>query len=188
MVPHNIYVIYNFFNKTRDDNWKENPFIFFKTIHNREVKIARNISHLNYYQIDIPFNKKINPLYMIKYFKNIDYRNVFSPESISFKMINKIDDNKWIEEEKVSGTTNRFNCLLSHFTLLFYNENWSIDQSLSQSKYYHCYSILNKEDTYILRFDIALNSLDIDQEIDINIYIILINNLLKAIYKKFKIE
>jgi hypothetical protein len=46
---------------------------------------------------------------------------------------------------------------------------------------------LNTEDDYILRFEIILNNMDIDQMIDIRIYLGMLINLLRDVYKKFNI-
>ena len=184
-LPVNIYNSYNFFEKN-----EENLFIFLKKIHGIPIKIAKNISNLNYYQIDIPINKKINPKYIIKYLKDINYRNYFSSDTIYFKQHKIINENKWIEVENYKGIEIHYivNYNEKQFYILFYNENWfSQDINISQSKYYHCFKILNSEDNYILRFEIILNNMDIDQLIDIRIYIEMLINLLRAIYNKFKI-
>ena len=189
-VPQNIYDIYTLFEKTKDIPWKENPFVFFKKIHGIPVKIAKNISNLNFYQIDIPINKKINPLYIIKYLKDIDYRNFYSSQTISFNIIKKIDDNNWIEKENYRGIEINYivNYNQSKFYILFYNDNWFPDSIIiSQIKYYHCFKILNTEDNYILRFEIVLNSMDIDQIVDIRIYLEMLINITRSMYNRFNI-
>ena len=85
-LPENIYNINNVFEK-KYTNDNDNPFKFYKKIYNLDLYIAKNINNLNYYYIDFPINKKINPQFVIKYFKNADYRNVFSHESINFYII-----------------------------------------------------------------------------------------------------
>lgn len=186
LIPQNIFNIYNFFEKTRDSTWKENPFIFFKKIHGVPIKIADNISNLNYYQIDIPINKKINPLFLLKYLKDINYRNYYSSDTISFSIINEIDDNSWIEKEKYRETDIKYvvNYSESQFYLLFYNNWFSENDNISQTKYYHSFKILSTDDEYILRFEIVLNSMDMDQIIDIYIYLDMLVNIVRANYEK----
>lgn len=189
-LPQNIYDIYTLFEKTKDISWKENPFIFLKIHYSIPIKIAKNISNLNYYQIDIPINKKINPIYIIKYLKNIDYRNYFSSQTISFNIIKKIDNENWIEQENYRGIKINYivNYNQSKFYILFYNNNWFPNNIIiSQTKYYHCFKILNSNDKYILRFEIVLNNMDIDQNIDICIYLEMLINIIHAIYNKFNI-
>ena len=142
-LPLNIYNAFLFFEKSRDDEWKENPFIFYKRIFGMSVKLAKNISNLNYYQIDIPVNKKINPSYLIKYLKDISYRDYFSSDTISFKLIKTGNetDIRWIENENYRGIETQYivNYNQKQFYILFYNENWNSDNvNISHSKYYHC--------------------------------------------------
>ena len=54
-LPEHIYKMYSLFEKTTDPKWSDNPFKFFKSIHNIEIKIAKNISNLNYFMVDINF-------------------------------------------------------------------------------------------------------------------------------------
>jgi len=190
-LPLNIYNAFLFFEKSRDDEWKENPFIFYKRIFGMSVKLAKNISNLNYYQIDIPINNKIKPSYLLQYLINIDYRNYFSSDKLSFKQIKKINNNKWIEIENYRGTEIKY--MVNHnqkeFYLLFYNENWDSDNTnVLQNKYYHCFKILKSIEDNILRFEIILNNMDIDQIIDITVYLEMLINLIKAIHEKFKIN
>lgn len=183
-LPLNIYNAYIFFEKNED-----NLFIFLRKIHGIPIKIAK-LSNLNYYQIDIPVNKKINPLYLLKYLKNIDYRDYFSSDTISFKLIKKENDMKWIENENYRGNETQYivNYNQKQFYLLFYNENWySENVNISHTKYYHCFKILNTPEEYILRFEIILNHMDIDQMIDIRIYLEMLINILRAVYDKFKV-
>jgi hypothetical protein len=190
-LPPNIYNAFLFFEKSRDDEWKDNPFIFYKRIYGMSVKIAKNISNLNYYQIDIPINNKIKPSYLLQYLINIDYRNYFSSDKLSFKQIKKINNNKWIEIENYRGTEMKYivNYNQKEFYLLFYNENWDSDNvNVSQNKYYHCFKILKSIEDNILRFEIILNNMDIDQMIDITVYLEMLINLIKAIHEKFKIN
>ena len=72
--------------------------------------------------------------------------------------------------------------------MLFYNENWYPNNiNISQTKYYHSFKILDSSDEYILRFEIILNHMDIDQLIDIHIYLNMLINIIRAIYNKFNI-
>jgi hypothetical protein len=48
------------------------------------------------------------------------------------------------------------------------------------------YKIFSNQNNYILRFELVLNNMDLDQDIDINVYVNMIYNLLKTIHKKFK--
>jgi hypothetical protein len=182
-LPINIYDSYIFFEKNEEDT-----FTFLKRIHGIPIKIAKNISNLNYYQIDIPINKNINPKYIIKYLRDINYRNHFSSDTISFKQTKIINENKWIEVENYKEVKIQYivNYNEKQFYILFYNDNWfSQNINISQAKYYHCFKILNSEDNYILRFEIILNNMDIDQLIDIRIYLEMLINILRAIYNKF---
>jgi hypothetical protein len=184
-----IYTIYKFFEKSRNQNWKENPFKNFKKINNFNVKIARNISNLNFYLIDIPLSNKIKPSYVIYYLKNIEYRNVFSADIIKFILKKQIDENHWIEEEIYHGASNIFKCHSSKFSILFFNDTESTN-NVSETKYFTHYTILKDKDSgsNILRIELVLNNLDLDQEIDIYIYTNMISNILKATYSKFKID
>jgi len=184
-LPLNVYNSYIFFEKN-----ESKLFVFYKKIHGVPIKIARNINNLNYYQIDIPVNKQIDPVYLIKYLKDINYRNYYSSESIFFKEIIKKNNNEWIEIENYRGVENKFvvNYNQSQFYFLFYNENCDHPNiNISQTKYYHCFKILNTMDEYILRFEIILNNMDIDQIIDIRIYLEMLINILRATYNKFNI-
>lgn len=184
-LPFNIYNSYIFFEKN-----EPNLFVLLRKIHGISIKIAKNINNLNYYQIDISVNKQIDPIYLIKYLKDINYRNYYSSDSISFKEYNKNNENEWVEIENYRGIENRFvvNFNQSKFYILFYNENWdSSNINISQTKYYHCIKILNTGDEYILRFEIILNNMDIDQIIDIRIYLEMLINILRAVCNKFNI-
>jgi len=187
-----IYCIYKFFEKSRNINWKENPFKKSKNIgnYNFEVKIAKNISNLNFYIIDIPINEKINPSYIIYYLKNIDYRNIFSSDIIKFRLVEKITKNNWIEEEIYHGSINKFTCYSTKFSILFFNDILDETNNLSETKYYNNLIILKdiKNNRYVLRFEIVLNHLDIDQEIDINIYLNMIVKIIKASHQVLKIN
>jgi len=185
-LPQNIYTIYDFFDKTKSSDWKENPFTTYKKINNLEIKIAKNISNLNFYQVDFPINKMIKPGFLIKYIKNIDYRNYYSENNLFYKLISRVDDNEWAEYEFYNESKNKFIVLNSNFVLIFYNENPSFGQNLSDTKYYHAFKILSDNDNYILRFEIVLNNMDMDQDIDIVIYLNMIIRLLKAVHDKFK--
>ena len=72
--------------------------------------------------------------------------------------------------------------------ILFYNTTNNFKQNISDTKYYNCYKILKKNyPKYILRFESVFNIMDINQDIDIIIYVNMINRMLKAIYEKFNI-
>lgn len=185
-LPPSIFTIYDFFDKTKNIEWKENPFTTYKKINNLEIKIAKNISNLNFYQVDFQINKKIKPEFLIKYIKNIDYRNYYAKDTLFYKQLSSIDEHNWVECEFYNGSKNRFVVTNSNFIVLFYNENPSFGQNLSDTKYYHAYKILNNNDNYILRFEIVLNNMDIDQDIDIIIYLNMLIRLLKAVHEKFK--
>ena len=185
-LPEHIYKIYNIFEKFNDPN-NDNLFKLYKNINNIPVLIAKNISNLNYYIIDIPFSNKINPNYILQYLKNKDYRNHFSPDSISFKFLSRKNDNEWKEEEIYLGSKTIFDIITFKFQMLFYNSVDNSDTNTSQAKYYNAYKILKHNDKYILRFEIVLNNLDIDQDIDLTIYLSMIINILKATYNKLKI-
>lgn len=186
-LPENIYNINNLFEKKYlNDN--DNPFKIYKKIYNLDLYIAKNINNLNYYYIDFPFNKKINPQFIIKYLKNIDYRNAFSHESINFNIIKKTSENVWSEEEIYKGHKTIYNVLMTTFKLYFYNNSNDFNTNVSQAKFYMSYKIFNNQNNYVLRFELVLNNMDLDQDIDINIYANMIFHLLKAIHKKFKLE
>ncbi len=185
-LPGNIYAIYDFFDKTKNTDWKENPFVTYKKINGLDIKIAKNISNLNLYQVDFSISKKIKPDFLMKYIRNIDYRNYYSKETLFYKQVSTIDENEWIEYEFYGGSKNRFVVLNSNFILLFYNEHPSFGQDLSDTKYYHAFKILSDNDKYILRFEVVLNNMDMDQDIDIIIYLNMIIRLLKAVHDKFK--
>ena len=187
-LPQSIYTIYDFFNKTKNKDWKENPFVFYNKINNIDIKIAKNISNLNFYQADIPISKKINPDYLIKYLKNIDYRNYYAKKTLFYKLVSQINNNEWIENEYYKDSKNCFTVHVSQFTILFYNKTYTFEQNLSDTKYYHSFKILDDNDKYILRFEIVLSNMDIDQEIDIIIYLNMLIRLLRAVYLKFKIN
>jgi hypothetical protein len=187
-LPPKIFTIYQFFEKSKDNNWSDNPFKFYKTIYNSNVKIAKNISNLNFYQVDFIIDKKINPAFIIKYIRNVQYRNYFSSNVLTYKEISKINENNWTEEETYNGIKNIYNCSMSPYQLLFYTNNDYTQTSTSDAKYYNCYKILNDSKYYILRFETVYNFLDIDQNIDLTLYIKMIINLLKTVYDKFKIK
>jgi hypothetical protein len=199
-LPQKIFIIYNFFKKSQDKKWVDNPFKFYKKINNIEINIAKNISNLNFYQIDFPLDNRINPNYLIKYLKNIDYRNIFSSDIILFKEISKKNDSCWVEEENYNGIKSTYNCLLLPLQLIFYTNYDYFDNNTSQSKYYNAFKIINEPcekvktlsqatlEPKILRYETVLNNLDIDQNIDIIIYINMIINILRANYDLLKIK
>ncbi len=187
-LPENIFNINSLFEKTKDTNWKENPFKVYKKVFNLNLNIARNKENFNYYYIDFPVSKQINPQFVIKYFKNIDYRNVFSHDSINFTLLNQTNENIWTEEENYKGSKNIYHVLMTTFQLFFYNNSNNFNTNTSQAKYYMSFKIFSSAQNYILRFELVLNNMDIDQDIDVNIYVNMIFNLLKIIHKKFKID
>ncbi len=186
-LPENIYNIKSFYEK-KFISQEDNPFKFYKKIYNLDVFLAKNINNLNYYYIDFPINKNINPNFVIKYFKNIDYRNAFSHESLSFYITSKISDNSWKEDEIYKGHKTNYNVLMTNFNIFFYNDVNIFNTNVSQAKYYMSYKIFSNPNNYILRFELVLNNMDLDQDIDINVYVNMIYNLLKTIHKKFKIN
>jgi len=185
-LPPSIFTIYDFFEKTKNVEWKENPFVTYKKINNLEIKIAKNISNLNFYQVDFHISKKIKPEFLIKYIKNIDYRNYYSKDTLFYKHLSSVDENNWTECEYYNGGKNKFIVTSSNFMILFYNEHPSFKQDLSETKYYHAFKILSDGDQYTLRFEIALNNMDMDQDVDIIVYSNMIIRLLKAVHEKFK--
>lgn len=186
-LPEDVYKIFNLFEKTSDPNWSDNPFKEFKTIDTIKIKIARNISNLNYYIVDIPFSGQLNPKFIIKYIKNINYRNYFSGDFISFRILHQINEQHWKEEENYSGHKTVFNVLNFNFQLLFYNSNDNVNTNTSEAKYYNSYRILKKNNGYVLRFELVLNNMDIDQDIDINVYLNMLLNILRAVYTRYKL-
>lgn len=187
-LPEHIYKMYSLFEKTSDPNHIDNPFRDYKSIDDIKIKIARNISNLNYYTIDIPFSDQLNPKFIIQYIKNIDYRNYFSSDSISFKLLKQISETHWKEEESYSGHKTVFDVLIFNFQILFYNSKNNLNTNTSEAKYYNSYKILKKNNGYVLRFEIVLNNMDMDQDIDINIYLNMLLNILKAVYNRFKLN
>jgi len=187
-LPKKMYDIYTFFDNSKKE--LNNPFTFLKMMHGIPVTIISNKSNLNYYQIDIPIHKNIKPSYLLKYLKQIDYRNYYSSNTIYFKQVNIINENKWIETELYQGveTTYVVNYNPEQFYILFYNMVNNSDSNISQAKYYHSLKIFKSFDTFILRFEITLNYLDIDQLIDIEIYLNMLINIIGAIYKKFNLD
>jgi len=56
---------------------------------------------------------------------------------------------------------------------------------MSTSKIYIAYKILTGENKYVLRLEIVLNHMDMDQEIDLLVYINMVTKMLNSIHKKF---
>lgn len=188
LLPHNIFIIYNFFEKTKNKDWKENPFSPYKTFGEIKVKIGKNISNLNFYQADIPFSKKIKPDYVIKYLKNRDYRNYYGGQSLFYTLVAQNNQDEWVEDEIYQNSKNTFNVIHTQFTLIFYSLSHNDNQNVSDTKYFNTYKILTDGNNYVLRFEIVLNNMDIDQDIDIIVYLNMIIRLLDAIHKKFNVE
>ena len=181
-LPKKPYIIYNFLEKCQDKNFDKNPFVDYKIFHNIQVKIARNISILNLYYLNIPFDKKIKPNFLLQYLKNIDYKNSFS-SNLSFKLINNISSTNWIEEEIYNDSKNIYICNMFNFKIIFYKKNENFNENISEVKYYQSYKILSEENNYILILEMVLNSMDIDQDQDINAQLQMLLNLLRAVYK-----
>ena len=184
-LPENIYNINSFFEK-KFISQEDNPFKFYKKIYNLDLFVAKNINNMNYYYIDFPINKNINPNFVIKYLKNIDYRNAFSHESLNFYLVGKTSENSWREDEIYKGHKTNYHVLMTNFSIFFYNYVNIFNTNVSQAKYYMTYKIFSNPNNYILRFELVLNNMDLDQDIDINVYVNMIYNLLKTIHKKFK--
>ena len=193
VLPKKILTIYQFYEYSKNPKWEENPFKEFKSElkeqnANINIKLASNISNLNFYIIDWNVDKRISPGFIIKYLKDVKLRCIYSDPALNYKITSIITkDKKWVEEETYKENTNTFICYLSQFEFLQYSDI-DINKDISESKIYIAYKILNAGDKFILRFEIVLNYMDIDQEIDLKIYINMINSILKAIYKKFKID
>jgi hypothetical protein len=181
-LPKKPYVIYNFLEKCQDKNFDKNPFVEYKIINNIQIKIARNISIFNLYYFNIPFDKKIKPNFLLQYLKNIDYRNSFS-SYLTFKLLTDISPTNWIEEEIYNDSKNIFNCNMFNFKIIFYKKEENFNENTSEVKYYQSYKILSEENNYILRLEMVLNSMDIDQDQDINAQLQMLLNLLRAVYK-----
>lgn len=187
-LPPNIFNIYQLFERSKNINWKETPFKLYKQYDKVTIMLARNINNLNYYQVDFLINKKINPNTIMYYLKDVKYRDGFSPNCIKFKNIKTIDNNKWLEEEVYNNNINVYNCLLTQFQLIFYtNYDFSVTD-ISNVKIFNSYQVLDTRENYVLRFETVLSSLDIDQDIDINIYVTMITNILRAIYGHHKLD
>lgn len=187
-LPEDVYKMYSLFEKISDPKWIDNPFKDYKTIDKIKIKIARNLSNLNYYVVDIPFSDQLNPKYILQYIKNIDYRNYFSCDSISFKHLKEINEHQWKEEEIYLGHRTVFDVQMFNYQIVFYNLKDNLNTNTSEAKYYNSYKILKNNEEYILRFELVLNNMDIDQDIDINVYLHMILNILRAVYSKFKLN
>lgn len=187
-LPKKPYTIYKFLEKCQDKTFEGNPFVDYRLYHNVQIKIARNVSIYNIYQVDIPFSKKIKADFVIKYLKNIEYRNAFSPPNYSIKLINQITQDNWIEEEVYNQSKNKFNCNMFNFKIIFYKNDEDFNQNTSQVKYYQSYKILNDDNNYIIRLEMVLNINDLDQDQDINVQVLMIINLLRSVYKTNKLE
>jgi hypothetical protein len=148
---------------------------------------------LNLYKIDIIIKKELNNLKsIIKYFKNIDYRNNLCNKNFKYTIINKIDDNNWIEEELYNNVSNYFNVIITDYNMIcytvndkpeLYNKTIENNLDVSDLKYYYAYKILKIEDNIIFRFEIVYNRYDINQDIDIKKQYEMINNIINIIYK-----
>lgn len=187
-LPKDFYIIYNFFELHKNLNEDNNIFKFLKNIMGLDIYIAKNISNLNYYQVNIPISNNLKPEYLIKYISNINYKNLFTPDCISFKIIENINENKWIEEEIFNNNKNTMCVNKTKFQIIYYSLDWKDNKKPSEIKFYQAYKIFKNEDKWILKLELVLNNYDIDQDIDIEIQVLYINKLLEIIYKKFKID
>ena len=191
VLPKNIFIIYSLFEKAKLLEWKDNPFKEYKIelknpYPNISIKLATNINNLNYYTVDFPFNQKIAPRYVMQYIKDINLRNYYSDPSLSYAITKRLNNNIWIEEEMYNNNTTEFNCTSSTFEFICYNNMDNMDsKNMYDFKLYNAYKILTTNDNYILRFEIVLNTMDIDQEIDLAVYIGMITNIMNAIKDKF---
>jgi hypothetical protein len=187
IMPSKILTIYNFYESLKEQN-KNNSFKLYKQIRGQQVYCAENISNLNFYYIDFIINKKVNPKFIMTYFKNTHYRNHFSNNLIKSIVINKINNNEWDEEEIYNKSKNIFRCVELPFHLIFYNNKKNPEQNTSERKYYNSYQLLTTPESYILRFQIVLSYMDLDQDVDLSSYILQIQNLIKAIHNKFNTD
>ena len=181
MLPPKIYNIYNFFENNNDIPLMKDCNIY----HNYIMKITQD--DLNYYRVDLKLHKTIPPSFIITYLRNIDYRNIFSSNSINFKLVGTGRVNSWVEEETYNNIKTIFTWIASKFQLISYVNK--INDSARNIKYYNCYKILKDNITgcYILRFETVYNNMDMDQEVDVIIYLQMIINILKSSYNILKI-
>ena len=191
--PKNIFNIYQLFEQTKNPKWEANPFKVFKPqlkeqLNQYNIMIATNINELNLYIVDYIIDKKIPPAFVIKYIKDEKLRNLYSDPLLNYKVDSIIArDKKWVEEEKYKNSTNMFVCLLSSFDFIQYTEHDMDEKDVSESKVYIAYKILNAGDKNVLRFEVVLNNMDIDQEVDLYVYTSMITNILKAVYSKYRL-
>jgi hypothetical protein len=192
-LPKKVFTIYDFFEKTKNPKWNDNPFKQFipnlkDKFNNMNIMVATNISNLNFYIVDFDINKNITPSYIIKYFKDISLRNLFSDASLNYKLLQytNTEKTKWIEQETYKDVVNMFNCMHTNFELISYTDN-KPNSDMSTSKIYVAYKVLSAADKYVFRLEIVLNHMDMDQEIDLLVYINMVTNILNSIHKKFKI-
>jgi hypothetical protein len=192
VLPKRIFELYRYF-----ENAINHPFKIYKPqIENtfKDLKImTTTMMEMNLYYIDFNISKEISPSYVMKYIKDVNIRNACSNNMLKYKAVIKNSDlsqsNKWNEEETYKDSVNNFICFGSKFNITCYTEEEENEvNDTSSIKYYISYKILSTPDNYILRFEIAVNSTDMDQEIDIYVYINMITNIIKAIYTKFKIQ
>jgi len=192
-LPKNIFNIYQLFEQTKNPKWEANPFKPFKPqlkeqLTQYNIMTATNISELNFYMVDFMIDKRIPPSFVIKYIKDEKLRNLYSDPLLNYTLDSIIiRDKKWVEEEKYKNSTNMFVCLSSSFDFIQYTEHDMHEKDVSESKVYIAYKILNAGEMNVLRFEIVLNNLDIDQEVDLYVYINMITNILKAVYCKYKL-
>ena len=175
MLPPNIYNIYNFFETNNDI-----PMI-------DKLIMKTTKDDLNYYRVDFKLHKNTTPSFIIKYLRNINYRNIFSSSSINFKQIGTEQENYWVEEESYNNVKTIFTWLATKFKLISYVNK--TNDTTKNTKYYNCYKILkdNNQNCHVLRFETVYNNMDMDQEVDLSIYINMIINILKSSYSILKI-
>lgn len=175
MLPPNIYNIYNFFETNN-----EIPMI-------DKLIMKTTQDDLNYYRVDFKLHKNTTPSFIIKYLRNIDYRNIFSSSSINFKQVGTGQENYWVEEETYNNVKTIFTWLATKFKLISYVNK--TNDTTKNTKYYNCYKILkdNSDGCHVLRFETVYNNMDMDQDVDLSIYINMIINILKSSYSILKI-
>ena len=192
-LPKKVFTIYDFFEKTKNPKWNDNPFKQFTPhlkdkFNNINIMVATNISNLNFYIVDFDINMKVTPSYIIKYFKDISLRNLFSDPSLNYKLLqyNNSEKTKWTEQETYKEAVNTFNCMHTNYEFISYADNKD-NSDMSTSKIYIGYKVLSAVNRYVFRLELVLNHMDMDQEIDLLVYINMVTNILNNIHKKFKV-
>ena len=132
MLPPKIYNIYNFFENNNDIPLMKDSDVY----HNHIMKTTHE--DLNYYRVDLKLHKNIPPSFIITYLRNIDYRNIFSSNSINFKLVGTGHVNSWVEEETYNNMKTIFTWMASKFQLISYVN--MTNESARNIKYYNCYN------------------------------------------------